>query len=186
MGPVLHGLSYRLSSFPASLPHFFISLPGVNSQTNYMHTNLCFRVCFWGNPNPLSKSFTISQRLMRAPLPVASSPPVFLCPAVPVSTPSPLQPRTFNPTDFASQLSLFLCLRQTPATHPSAHTSIRYVLITSICQAGISVLWLSTSVLLVWTDIPEVQVDLRHTVLPAHSAGSRMERMLGNCLIILN
>lgn len=89
MGSVLHGLSYRLSSFPASLPHFFISLPGVNSQTNYMHTNLCFRVCFWGNPNPLSKSFTINQRLMRASLPVASSPPVFLCPAVPVCTPSP-------------------------------------------------------------------------------------------------
>lgn len=53
---VVAGLIARtfVASF-SSLSHFHTLLSGasgITSQTNYLHENLCLRVCSWGNPDP--------------------------------------------------------------------------------------------------------------------------------------
>lgn len=161
--------AFHLPCFTAPL------LPSWGQFSNDVHTNH-LRVCFWGKANPLNKSFTISQKLTQASLPIISSPPTFLSLAAAVCL--PLTTTHFNLTALASShfsawkipiyhlnitspwtpsqlshlytLNIVLLILPSPdsthplPTHPSIHPSNRYVSSTSICQAGTSMLQLST------------------------------------------
>lgn len=131
----------------------------------------------------------ISQRLTQASLPIISSPPTFLSPAMPVYSSSSCNHTLFNLTALAgfpcfstwkipiyhlnitssrkpSLLSHFYILNIVllilPSKTPSNHPSYRYVLTTSLCQTGTSMLHLSCTGLPVWMDLFEVSVGLRH------------------------
>lgn len=44
-------MCYWLPSLPCLTTHSLHVLLGITSQVNYLHSHICLRICFYGNPN---------------------------------------------------------------------------------------------------------------------------------------